>query len=173
MGRIAASAGVTSRSSSRTAAPCHAGPSKVARSWASIRTSSFEACIRPGVAGRVRDIGVWARRDIAKMAIARRADQRPPVRPWRRRSGALSRRTRALAQPQQQHESQAETRPQHVEDEIVHVCRSIAPPCSRHVLKELDAARHSDRDLESLPEAKMRPNQREQDAERDEEEEIP
>lgn len=58
----------------------------------------------------------------------------------RSESGACNGATVTLAQPQRRHEYQAKTRPQDVQDNIVDVCSSVAPPCHRKELKELDAA---------------------------------
>jgi hypothetical protein len=80
--------------------------------------------------------------------------------------------TRTSAQPQQKHNSQANARPQNVQDDIVDVCSSIAPPCSREELEELDADRKSSRDPYPTPEVQTPSDQWEQDAEREKEKNI-
>src|SRR5437763_4903081 len=91
---------------------------------------------------------------------------------WEVRLSSRAQAGHRLAQPEQGHECQSNTRPRDVEDDIVDVGGAIAPPGDREVLHELDAAGQSERDEYRVAVAKTTPDERKQDAERDEEHEV-
>ena len=76
-------------------------------------------------------------------------------------------------QPQQErHDHQAEAGAECVEDDVVDVYGAVASPDSRDELNDLDSYRYRDRDQDAFAEAATSPDQRYEQAQREEQKKI-